>query len=240
MIQVETLSTDELLLEGAKLFKALERCMKAGRRRDRASDMTTDLFLIVESLAKRLGTLEWNERVQSVDDEEDEQEHEPRVEVSLSEVLSLTAHAERYDGPEYEDLGEANKRIRELEAELAGKPLEIMCGIIRYTTIGCKSAEAVIKKWLALVRRVDPGTLRDIGMGQTDVARALGERRATTSKREQREFEAPMKAIGARGWHGTGGLRTQDNRDNCAKAQKGNRNRARSTQDRQADPDEAA
>ena len=224
MIQVDSESTPGLLCQGIDLFKALDRCMKTRRRRDRASDMITDLFLIIDAIAKRSGALEWNERVSAPDDEEDDQEHEPRIEVSLSEALSLAARHEEFDDHEgeYNDLAEANSRIRELQARL----LDSFRSFIRYTTVGCKSAEEVTKKWLAVVRRVDPHSLRDIGMSQTAVARALGERRATTSAREQREFEVPMKRSGARGYHGTGGLRSQGNRDNCARAQRGNRNRA--------------
>jgi hypothetical protein len=105
--------------------------------------------------------------------------------------------------------------------------LECLRRIIRFTCHGCTSADAVTRKWLALVRRVDPSSLSGIGMSQTAVARALGERRATTSKREMRDFETLVIASGARGWRNAGGTRSESNRRNCAKAQKGNRNRAK-------------
>lgn len=217
------MSTAELLRNGVTLFDVLERCARTRRRQDRASDTLTDLFLIVEALGQRLRVLEWNESVAVPDDEESDHEPEQRRDISLHELMTLTDEEDDV-ALDDDDVTALRQRVRELEAQRG----QWFRGIIAYTTAGCSTAEQITKKWMALIRRVCPEMLELIGTSQTAVARALGERRATTSAREKREFEAPMKRAGARGWRGgTGGLRTEQNRANCSKAQRGNRNRAK-------------
>lgn len=219
------MSTDELMDQGHGCLDVLKRCTKTRRRRDKASDTLTDLFLIIEAIGLRLRVLQWDERVETSEDEEDDGELlEPRREVSLHDLMHLADGEDHTAIDDDADVPALKRRIRELEERCTG----LFRGVIRFTTAGCSTAEQVTKKWLALIRRVDPEALREIGMSQTDVARALGERRATTSAREIREFEILMKRSGARGWRGgSGGLRSEQNRRNCAKAQKGNRNRAK-------------
>lgn len=222
--QIAGLSNMELCELSTAASVDLRKHFQTRRSRDKAMNLCTVLFLLDAELAKRLGRLEFQQTVREEDDEE-EQAPEPgsRPEMSLYELMQIQDEAAA-DDPEdldEEDVPALKRRIRELEARCTG----LFRGVIRFTTAGCRTAEAVTKKWLALIRRVDPEVLRELGMSQTDVARALGERRATTSAREKREFEAPMKRSGARGWRGCGGLRTEENRANCARAQKGNRNR---------------
>lgn len=215
-------STVELLKEGHEKFDGIGKCAKTRRRRDRAFDQLTDLFLVVEALGRRLRLLEWDQRVDTSEDEDEAEPIELRREISLHELMSLTSEEDPVELDD-DDIPALKRRIRDLEERCVG----LFRGVIRYTTAGCSSAEQVTKKWLALIRRVDPDALADIGTSQTAVARVLGERRATTSAREKREFEEPMKRAGARGWRGgAGGLRSEQNRRNCAKAQRGNRNRA--------------
>ena len=215
-------STEELIEAVRERLRVMERCAQTRRNRQQGTDALTDLFLCIEGLGRRLGLIEWDESVSAGDEDEDDLSLEPRREMSLHELMGTHAEEE------------------EEEDEEAELQLEHFRRIIRFTCRGCTSAEMVTKKWLALIRRVDPDSLQDIGMGQIDVARALGERRATTSKREQREFEGPMKASGARGWRNAGGARTKTNRNNCAKAQRGNRNRTKNQESRKAEPGEAA
>lgn len=197
-------STEELFEKTEALLQTMKQAMKTRRGRDRACTALTDMFLAVNALGVRLGAVEFVERAPSMEDEDELPDRvEIRREVALTELLS------EEDGDDH------------------ALKLEHFRSIIRYTCHGCGTADAVTRKWLALVRRVDPESLREIGMSQTAVARALGERRATTSKREMREFEAPVAASGARGWRNAGGARSESNRRNCAKAQKGNRNRAK-------------
>lgn len=221
--QIAGLSNVELCELSTAASVDLRKHFQTRRSRDKAMNLCTVLFLLDAEIAKRLGKLEFHQKV--CEDEEGEDGLEPgaRPEMSLHELMSLQEDAGLSDDPDDldEDVGALRQRIRELE----GRCLGLFRGVIRFTTAGCRTAEAVTKKWLALIRRVDPEALRELGMSQTDVARVLGERRATTSAREKREFEAPMKRSGARGWRGSGGLRSEENRANCAKAQKGNCNR---------------
>ena len=197
-------STEELFEKMDALLQTMKQAMKTRRGRDRACTALTDMFLAVNALGVRLGAVEFVERAPSMEDEDELPDRvEIRREVALTELL-----------------GEEDEEDHALK-------LEHFRRIIRYTCHGCDTADAVTRKWLAFVRRVDPESLREIGMSQTAVARALGERRATTSKREMREFEVPVAASGARGWRNAGGARSESNRRNCAKAQKGNRNRAK-------------
>jgi len=213
-------STLELLATARACLDGLERSVKTRRRSDKASDHLTELFLAVEHVGRRLRLIEWNESVVTEDEEDEDQAFESRREVSLHELMSMSDDVED-DAELGDDVTVLRRRIQELECRCT----DMFKAVIRYTTRGCTTAEQVRNKWLALVRRVDPEALRDIGMTQTAVARALGERRATTSAREKREFEAPLKLNGSRGYLG-GGLRSEQNRKNCAKAQRGNRNRA--------------
>ncbi|MDP1587734.1 MAG: hypothetical protein Q8M07_08335 [Prosthecobacter sp.] len=199
------LSTAELFPHAATLLRQIEQSLKTRRGKDRACMALTDLFLAINAIGQRMGEVEFVERPPSIEDEDEGSSAPRRAEMSLMEVMGEDddAHEER------------------------ALQLECLRRIIRFTCHGCNSADAVTRKWLALVRRVDPSSLSGIGLSQTAVARALGERRATTSKREMREFEAPVIASGARGWRNAGGARSEANRRNCAKAQKGNRNRAK-------------
>jgi len=213
-------STEELLRTARTCLDGLERSVKTRRRMDKASDLLTDLFIVIEHVGRRLRLIEWDERVAAEDDDEDASE--PRREVSLHELMIMGEEVD--DAPLDDDVPALHSRIRELEDRCTG----MFRGVIRYTTRGCSTAEQVTKKWLALIRRVAPDSLQDLGTSQTAVARTLGERRATTSAREKREFELPMRLCGARGYRGgAGGLRSEQNRENCAKAQRGNSNRAK-------------
>ena len=204
-----SLSTAELFPHAATLLRQIEQSLKTRRGKDRACTALTDLFLAVNAIGQRMGKVEFVERPPSIEDEDEHQDSAAprRAEMSLMEVM----------GEDEDDDAHEERALQ----------LECLRRIIRFTCHGCSSADAVTRKWLALVRRVDPSSLSGIGMSQTAVARALGERRATTSKREMREFEAPVIASGARGWRNAGGARSESNRRNCAKAQKGNRNRAK-------------
>lgn len=221
--QIAGLSNEELCELSTAASMDLRKHFMQRRARDKAMNLCTVLFLLDAEIAKRLGGVEFVQAVRE-DDEEDEadDDHGGRQEMSLHELMSMQEEADDAEDLD-DDVPALKRRIKELEARCTG----LFRGVIRFTTAGCRTAEQVTKKWLAMIRRVDPEALRDLGMSQTDVARALGERRATTSAREKREFEAPMKRSGARGWRGCGGLRSEENRANCARAQKGNRNRAK-------------
>jgi len=203
--EIAGMSNEELCEASAMTSGLILRHFRVRRGKTQAMDRCTQLFLLDSEISRRLGAMEFVQVV-TVEEEEDDREAEPR-EMSMTEMLAMTETNE-----DDEAWGEHELR------------LDAMRRIMQFLCHGCTSAEAVTRKLLALVRRVSPEMLAEIGTSQTAVARALGERRATTSKREQREFEAPMKRAGARGVLGAG-TRGEGNREACRRAQMGNGNR---------------
>lgn len=204
--EIEGMSNEELCEASAMTSGLILRHFRFRRGKTQAMDRCTQLFLLDSEISRRLGAMEFVQVV-TVDEDEDDREAEPRREMGVNELMGVAGTDDDEEAwEEHETRLDALRRITQ------------------YLCHGCTSAEAVTRKVLALVRRVSPELLAEIGTSQTAVARALGERRATTSKREQREYEAPMKRAGARGVLGAG-TRGEGNREACRRAQMGNGNR---------------
>lgn len=77
----------------------------------------------------------------------------------------------------------------------------------------------------AVLRRVTPDFLTELGESQAAISRKYDEQRATVSAREMRVVEEPMIAAGANGYHLLGGTKSDAHREACARAQRGNTNR---------------
>lgn len=203
-------STDELMNEAERKLSELRRCLKSRRQRDRACRALTDLHVSIEHVAKRLGDVEFAEAPVSRDDDE-EPPFERADGMSMAELFAESAD----EAAVAEDLDMTPEELR----------LTHFRAFIDFLALGCDSMEDVTKRAVAIIRRVRPDALRALGVSQADMARMFGEQRATTSAREKRVVEGPLKASGARGYLVAGGARGGQHRGRCAEAQKGNSNR---------------
>ncbi len=87
------------------------------------------------------------------------------------------------------------------------------------------------KRFLAMTRRVNASLLN--GISQTEVGMILGEGRAAVSAREK-FIERFLKSCGAKGFLGTGGVKSASSIPVFADAQRGNHNRRSGTRKRRA------
>jgi hypothetical protein len=171
----------------------------------------TDLHVSVEALARRLAGLEFSPAPVC------HEEEEPRPELvdglSLAELLAVPA-----DELEREAAEEEGVDVRELR-------LRYFRLFLDYQVAGCATIDEVVRKVLAFARRFRPQIMTALGLSMSDVGRLLGDSRAKVHAREKRLVEEPLKRIGARGFHGLGGQRSEEARQRCREAQMGNHNR---------------
>lgn len=218
MNQGEGLSTEELFAQGYAQMRMLKNLAASRRQREKALELTTELFLTVDAISRHVGAISFTERPVMVEDDEDETLDER---VSMSELM--------HGGPDFDDLSDSDdaedvEDLRRRVSELQRSRLDYFRVFLRYFTEGCKHEADVTRKVLACVRRVSPGMLVKFGLSQADVSRKLGEKRATVSAREKRVVEARLKQAGARGVLGNG-ARGAATSAACAKAARGNTNR---------------
>lgn len=88
-----------------------------------------------------------------------------------------------------------------------------------------KTLDQFVRNGAAWLRRTKPQEIEGLGRTQTALAAKLGQTRAAQSAREIVKVEGPQKAAGMKGYHG-GGTKTPSHRRKCARAQRGNTNRA--------------
>lgn len=237
----EGLSTDELLDEGYHQWRTLRNLVKTRRRRERSLEMVTDMYHLLEKLAGRLAKMSWQEgRVATDDDEGDglgDIEALPDERVPMAVLfLDETGGGEALAADAGDMLDKDPEDLLQMIRTLKKNRLEYFQLFLAYLCQGCRQEAEVVRKLLALVRRVSPQLLVSFGLSQADVARKLGEVRATTSAREKRHVEKPLKAAGMRGVLGAG-TRGEETRRRCAEAQKGNQNRRKAKLPRpQAEP----
>lgn len=214
---VEGMNHGELCGEGRRLLDLLQRRLETRRGRESAMEAATDVFLVVAEIAKRLGVTEFLTRapVEEETDEDDELERAPAG-VSLAELMRGGPGSG--DGDEAEEDDEAALRLTHFRV------------FLDYLVLGCRHEQDVTRKVLAIVRRVRPDALATLGLSQADVARKLGERRATVSAREKRLVEAPLRLSGARGIL-SNGARGAATSAACARSARGNSNRRKATFD---------
>jgi hypothetical protein len=202
---VEGLSTEELFAQGYAQMRKLKNLAATRRGREKALELTTDLFLTVDAISRHIGSISFTQRPVAVEDEEDDAVD------GGHDVDDLTA---------LDDVDELRRRVGELQKSR----LDYFRVFLQYFTEGCKHEADVTRKVLACVRRVSPGMLAKFGLSQADVSRKLGEKRATVSAREKRVVEATLRAAGARGVLGNG-ARGASTSAACARAARGNTNR---------------
>lgn len=219
MTDGEGLSTQELFDQGEEQWRRLRALVNSRRQRERALELVTDLFLTVENLSRRVGAMTYIERPVMVDDEDDDRSLEDRV--SMAELMNVAADDDDdLAGIDSDDIESLRRRV----SELSQRRLDHFRVFLAYFTSGCRQEHEVTKKLLACIRRVAPELLEKFGLSMADVARKLGETRAATSAREKR-LERTLRAAGARGVV-TAGARGQATSAACARAARGNSNRA--------------
>lgn len=214
MIPGDGKTTRELFAETAALLTKLERLMAGRKQRDKACMTLTDISVMLEALARRLQKVEFSGGPVAHDDEE----HEPHTDsvepLAMADLLDAPA-----DDLEEDEAANLGLEVRELR-------LRYFRQFLDYQVAGCKTVEDVMRKTLAFARRFRPDALREFGLSMSDVGRRLGESRAKVHAREKRLVEKPLKRAGARGFHGLGGQRSEQHRQRCREAQKGNTNRS--------------
>jgi hypothetical protein len=214
----EGLSTDELFTQAFAQLRQLKNRAVNRRGRDKAMELTTELFLSIDGIARHVGALSFTERPVAVEDDEDDEVDER---MSMAELMHPGAGGEDLDDlPQVEDVEE----LRAQNDMLRKGRLSYFQDFLDYLAKGCKHEGEITRKALACIRRVRPQILVRLGLSQADVARKLGEVRATVSAREKREVEKLLKQAGARGVLGNG-ARGAGTSAACAKAARGNKNR---------------
>jgi len=218
VIQGLGLSTEDLFTQAFAQLRQLKNRASTRQGRERALELVTALFLTVDGIARHVGALTFTERPVCMDEEEDDTLNER---MSMAELM--------HDSAEVENLVEVDD-IEELRAQneaLRKSRLQYFQDFLDYFAKGSRQEADITRKVLACIRRVRPHILQQFGLSQADVARKLGEVRATVSAREKREVQKKLKAAGAHGVL-SNGARSEATSQACAKAAKGNRNRRNS------------
>lgn len=200
--------------------------MGGGRHRARACDKVADVYLLVETLARRLSVMSFQDGPAPHVEEEDEELPERAanrgaLSLSMADVLCPETDDEEAAAATAEGVSVNEFRLRYFRV------------FLDYMTQGCKSPEEVMVKLLAFIRRVRPESLADLGLSQAEVGRKLGVSRQTVHAREKK-VETLLERNGARGIHGLGGQRSATHRERCRVAQIGNTNRRDGTRRKRA------
>lgn len=211
MIPGASMSTQELFAQARAQLAALEKLMGRARSRDKACMTLTDLHVSVEALARRLATIEFTAGPVC------HEEEDPRPEIvdglSLAELMEAPADELERAAADDEEVDVRELRLRYFRL------------FLDYQVAGCATIDDVVRKVLAFARRFRPQIMTGLGLSMSDVGRLLGDSRAKVHAREKRLVEEPLKRIGARGYHGLGGQRSEQARQRCREAQRGNHNR---------------
>jgi len=244
-------SNTDLVADSIGRLKSLRALVQERRSRDRACMLVADVFVDLSELSQRFGRHDHGFREGRVNMEEEEGLEKSRDEegdeityVPLSEILGEEAvqgeeavadalamsvrGVRRYHYRQFLDyLLHGSAEVHEIEEKLLA-----LARSLDMNEVDEKAAAEMTKNILAEGRRVAPLSMIAFGNGkvpgQIDVSRKIkagGECRATTQAREKRRVEEPLKASGAKGYKGLGGLKTQSHSERCRDAQKGNGNR---------------
>jgi hypothetical protein len=221
----EGLSTSELFAEARAKLEALEPVIEARKNRGRACTLLADALLALQQIGVRLqaigGEFE-SRRVREADEEDDFEPADAAQVAEWEQQLSLGDLMAEESTEEEEAFASAlNQPVEDVRVMYFRKSLE-------FFTKGCTQADQVSVKVLAFVRRFRPDLLRAMlgkSGSQVMMSRKLGEKRATTSAREKRVVEKPLKEAGVYGYKGTGSTKSEEHREKCRRAQQGNTNR---------------
>lgn len=210
MIPGDGKTTEELFTEAGSLLGLLEKLTTSRRNRDKACTTLTDLYLVIEALARRVQQVEFSPAPVAIDDEDDDAE---ATRLSMHDLLDAAV-----DPLEMEAAAEEGMTVRELR-------LHYFRAFLDFQVAGCRTFEEIMLKGIALVRRLRPEMLSRFGQSMAQVGRKTGRSRANIHALESRMVEDLLKLRGVRGFHGLGGQRSEEHRRKCREAQKGNTNR---------------
>jgi hypothetical protein len=221
----EGLSTSELFDSARKKLDALEPVMEARKNRNRACALLADVMLELQQIGVRLQATggEFEARRPRALEDEDEFETTDAVQVAHWEQQMPLADLMGEESTEEEEAfaDAMNMPVEDVRVMYFRKSLEFFCR-------GRTQVGQVTTAVLSFVRRFRPDLLTAMlgkGSSQVMMSRKLDEQRATTSAREKRVVEQPLKDAGIRGYKGTGSTKSEEHRDKCRQAQRGNTNR---------------
>ena len=206
-------STDEIFSEARRLLTHLQGLMTWRRNRDKAAMTLTDLFVLIEAIARRMNQVEFSGAPVNYDDEGADLENLGMEDMPMSELVA---------GAQVE--GEA-ELAQEMGLDVRDVRLHYFRLFLDYHMSGCRGVEDVIRKFLAYARRFRPLLLENLGQSQAAVGRAMGKGRANIHAGEKRLVELLLKNNGTKGFHALGGQKSEEHRRKCREAQKGNTNR---------------
>lgn len=216
---IDGMNTEELFAHAYAQLRNLKNLVTTRRKKDKAFDLLTEYFLIIEEISRRMSKLTFSEGPVVVDEEED-QPTEEKVPMADLFPAENDEEAEYVDIDRLDDIDDLRRMVRELKRSR----LDYYRLFLDYLTKGCRHEIDVTKQVLAITRRVRPQSLQLFGLSQADVGRKLGQGRAAVSAREKEKVEKPLRASGAKGIL-SNGARGQATSQACARAAKGNQNR---------------
>jgi hypothetical protein len=236
------MGTDDLFGLAFASLAWLKSLMQRRTRRDAACNTLTHLSVAVDHLAKRLAKLKFDERAPSILDEEEEDRGERASEATIADLFAEPEPRTAAD-ISYLQAQLAGHLSSELEVWLSEETRDVLgrlCGELErirkrdFATameLFCKDArnlEEVSKRVVTTMQATMPGLIeKHFGLSLTSVGGRMGEGRATTQARKKRVVEKTLRLAGMKGFKGLGGARSDQHRERCAEAQKGNQSRAK-------------
>lgn len=235
------MGTDDLFGLAFASLAWLRSLMQRRSRRDAACNTLTHLSVAVEHLGHRLANMSWEQRAPSILDDEEEAGGERASEATIADLFA-EPEAKTAADISYLQAQLSEHLSSELEVWLSEETRDVLgrlCGELERLRkhdfaiameLFCKDAknlEEVSKRLVTTMQATMPGLIeKHFGLSLTSVGSRMGEGRATTQARKKRVVERTLKNAGAKGFKGLGGARSDQHRDRCAKAQKGNHSRA--------------
>ncbi len=214
---LDEMSAVELLDHLYAELRKLKNMVKTRRRRERAMELVTEMFLIFDAIAKRVGGMSFSEGLVAVEDEDEQADDRG---VPMVALFTGADDANDFDEDEIANVEELKQTIRALKLSR----LEYYRLFIAYLCKGCRQEIDVSKRVVAIIRRVRPDLLEQFGITQPAVGRKFAQTRAAVSTREKALVEKPLRASGAKGFL-SNGARGEATSRACARAAKGNHNR---------------
>lgn len=236
------MATEDLFLHAFAALAWLRSLMKRRSRKDSACVSLTNLSVAVQFLGERLSKLAFDERAPSVLDEDEAEKKKRADEATLADLFAepdtevaaeidyiqsrLCDHcAPHLEAVMCDDcremMGKLCGHIDRLRRQDFAVAMELFCK-------GARNIEEVAKRVVTTMQSTMPGLIEDhFGVSLTSIGSRMGESRQTARERKKRMVEKTLKKAGMKGFKGVGGARSDEHRERCAKAQKGNTNRAK-------------
>lgn len=239
------MATEDLFSHAFAALVWLRSLMKRRASKDSACVSLTNLSVALQFIGERLTKIDFHERAPSILDEEAEEKKKRAEEATLADLFAepdadVTANIEYLRA---RLCGCCKPRLDAALCETCKDTVEVLSGHLDRLRrkdfavameLFCKGAgniPEVSKRIVTTMQSTMPGLLQDhFGVSLTSVGARIGEGRATTRERKKRMVEKPLKKAGMKGFKGLGGARSDQHRERCAQAQKGNQSRAKGEQ----------